>query len=364
MITIDILRAIAVLWVFAFHVGWPGYPEKFVEFTRMGYLGVFIFFVVSGFCITLSIKRQQSSNTYTASSFLKRRFLRIYPTFWLAIIAIIATPFFTHFISGFNTGSWAFPQTSYMMLNLYDWLEIITLTRDLLSPEKGFYPPSAVFWTLAIEIQFYLFLAALSKFKVDIFTSVLITSLFSLLLIVTDTKIIDGLFAEYWVYFGMGSLGALYFSKPDTNAVKSQWLALSTQTLTLLSFALLGSYSLLKSFDAISKHIPIAYVSLCTLLIILLGKHSDEILKRNSQNKKTISALIINTFIFTGTISYSLYLLHGHILQIPMQFIRQVISPNNIAFVPLVIIATIMMSYVFHIYCERPFFRKSVRNHA
>ena len=77
---IDVLRAIAVGGVIAFHYG--------LLHVSGGFVGVDIFFVISGFLISGQILSSTNSNQFILKDFLLRRFLRIYPAL-LAVVVIV-----------------------------------------------------------------------------------------------------------------------------------------------------------------------------------------------------------------------------------------------------------------------------------
>ena len=78
---IDALRAISVILVILFHL----YPNIFF----FGYLGVDVFFVVSGYVITNSLYEQQIIKKKSIVSFYIKRFKRLYPVLFLVIFTFI-----------------------------------------------------------------------------------------------------------------------------------------------------------------------------------------------------------------------------------------------------------------------------------
>ena len=74
---IDGLRAIAVLAVILFHLDIPGFPS--------GYLGVDIFFVISGYLITSIILKDINNGEFSIAGFYERRIRRIFPALYPVI---------------------------------------------------------------------------------------------------------------------------------------------------------------------------------------------------------------------------------------------------------------------------------------
>lgn len=151
--TIDYLRALAALAVCLFHfngddfVGIPAISSVL----RYGYLGVDAFFVISGFVIPFALYR----SGYTikdCGAFFAARFLRLYPAYLATCVVIIALWHLSAITPGFQGD---LPQTSAAQL-ISNALLICEFTGEsALSP---------VFWTLAIEAQYYLLIAASMPF--------------------------------------------------------------------------------------------------------------------------------------------------------------------------------------------------------
>lgn len=148
---IDALRAIAALLVVCLHVtqsyagiGAAGQtPGRWMADLAQGFdigrIGVVLFFLISGYVIPSSIHPDRPAPYAT---FVIRRFCRIYPAYWLSI------PF-----CAFATWwLWGLPFTT------GDFLVNLTLLQDVF----GFRPASGVYWTLLVELVFYLLCIVLS----------------------------------------------------------------------------------------------------------------------------------------------------------------------------------------------------------
>ena len=79
---IDGLRAISVLLVIAFHFGMPGVPG--------GFIGVDVFFVISGYLITDIILCEMEEGNFTVIGFYERRIKRIFPALLTMIVVTLA----------------------------------------------------------------------------------------------------------------------------------------------------------------------------------------------------------------------------------------------------------------------------------
>ena len=111
-----------------------------------GMFGVSIFFLISGFIVPFSVNRAK----ITAVSFLKKRFIRIYP---LYIVCFTITFLLVSFYVYFNTGIYPY--------SIKDYLVQVSLLRD------WFWVSSidGISWTLEIEIKFYVLYAVLMLIK-------------------------------------------------------------------------------------------------------------------------------------------------------------------------------------------------------
>lgn len=138
------LRAVAVMLVVLYHVGVPG--------LRGGFVGVDVFFVISGYVITGLLLRERLRNGSTSlRSFYARRARRILPAATLVIVGTtIASFYFLGFIAGNQEASDA--STASLFVSNFHFIHLGT---DYASAQA---PPSPLqnFWSLAVEEQFYL----------------------------------------------------------------------------------------------------------------------------------------------------------------------------------------------------------------
>jgi peptidoglycan/LPS O-acetylase OafA/YrhL len=139
---IEGLRAVAVLAVVLFHAG--------IASLGGGFLGVDIFFVISGFLITGLVTRKLDAGRFSLATFYQRRVARILPALLLMVLAVLAAALLLCMpgeIQGLRGSSVAAPL---FLSNVYFW------RRD-----PYFAPPSEVqpllhSWSLGVEEQFYL----------------------------------------------------------------------------------------------------------------------------------------------------------------------------------------------------------------
>ncbi len=152
---IDGLRAVAVGAVVVYHAA---LDLKNIVFFPGGFLGVDIFFVISGYLITSILLRELGEGTYSLAGFYERRARRILPAL-LAIIAII-TPFaFVLMLpKAFDEYTRSMLWTLAFGSNFFFWLE------DSYTAVGSAFKPLLHTWSLAIEEQFYVFFPLLLAF--------------------------------------------------------------------------------------------------------------------------------------------------------------------------------------------------------
>lgn len=109
---IDGLRALAILPVLFFHAG--------LGFTG-GYVGVDVFFVISGFLITSIVAREIQQGTFTYKDFWERRIRRIFPASFVVTIVTFLVGFFVFLPLGTEALSKAALAQVLMIANFYFW---------------------------------------------------------------------------------------------------------------------------------------------------------------------------------------------------------------------------------------------------
>ncbi len=157
---LDGLRGIAILLVILGHIeliNGPFLPtinnisskpeELFWYITKFGWIGVDLFFVISGYLITKIIITQINSPK-DALNFFARRFIRIYPLFTIFLASYLIA---TQLIPALNIAGSKFQ--FYFNHQWHLWLQISNFLR-----ENGVFPQGELMhlWSLAIEEQFYL----------------------------------------------------------------------------------------------------------------------------------------------------------------------------------------------------------------
>jgi peptidoglycan/LPS O-acetylase OafA/YrhL len=138
---IDGIRAIAVLSVVLYHLGFKWIPG--------GFVGVDVFFVISGYLITSIIAKELKRGSFSFQAFYARRMLRILPALYVSLffIAICFSFLFPPLISDGMLDSLYSAIFSYSNILFY-------YTIDYFG--ENLTTPTLHFWSLAVEEQFYL----------------------------------------------------------------------------------------------------------------------------------------------------------------------------------------------------------------
>ncbi|WNZ27311.1 acyltransferase [Leptolyngbya sp. NK1-12] len=303
---LDHWRGIAALWVMLFHGFGTTYDEALSPLAEglkaiaaPGWLGVHLFFVISGYCITASVYnlRLKQGNTW---DFLQNRFWRLFPIYWLALLAtlilnIISSPFNNVPIGNFISTSWQW------------WLGNILLIQ----PYLGVSYYVIVYWSLVVEIGFYLIVAILlftescTNTKTAVFIG-LTLGVISILLGGTGFTQIGALAA--WSEFLCGALAFAALFAQSQNRVYIHYFAIG-------SILILGAVSLGMNFIGVGNWLWFSV--LFALGLYLLYK----------LDKPLADMKILHWLKFTGLMSYSLYLLHvplqGRVINLGSRFISE-----------------------------------------
>jgi peptidoglycan/LPS O-acetylase OafA/YrhL len=290
---IDGLRALAVLPVVLFHADFSTFSG--------GFVGVDVFFVISGYLITSLILSDIAKGKFSYSNFYERRARRILPALFLVILCTLPIV-------------WWF----YLPADLKDYAESVAaiplfLSNFVFESQSGYFEratdikPLIHTWSLAVEEQFYLFFPAILlvmlRFTKDwVFHLILVLSVLSLMLAQwgiynapTDTYFL--LPTRIWELL-VGSLVAIYLFKADDRRISDLGCAIGIAMILFSVFAYDGE----TPFPGLSALLP----TLGTCLFIIFA------------GPKTITFQVFSNrhIVLLGLISYSLYLWHQPIFAI------------------------------------------------
>jgi peptidoglycan/LPS O-acetylase OafA/YrhL len=334
---IDGLRAIAVLSVIVYHANPNWLPG--------GFVGVDIFFVISGYLITKIIAKEIHNNTFTYSGFYKRRIKRILPAFLLVLVVTTGAGYLIYFPDDLKLLLQSGLSSLFFVSNMFFWHN-----TGYFAPESDVLPLLHT-WSLSVEEQYYIFwplcLFLILK-KINLNHQ-------SLMMLLCGALFAGILISEYLVFrnpsFGFYSLPSRFFElligaivaiiRIDQVTKGTGWL-LSVLGLILLSgsFFLLTDASTFPGVNAI-------YPAIGTALVILGGRN----------NLNSFSVLLSGKEITNiGLLSYSLYLWHWPVFAIS-RYMQIPFSALNVAALFSFIFLCSFLSYR---YVEKPVIRSKL----
>ena len=331
---IDGLRAIAILPVIWIHAGLP--------YLNGGFLGVDVFFVISGFLITSILLKEFETNSFSLIKFYERRARRILPAL-LTVIAVtsIVVPFVSEhpkFISDYGTSVLS---TLLFSSNIYFWQ-----TSGYFGSASELSPMLHT-WSLAVEEQFYIFFPLLMMFLFSRGMRAIISALIAisiLSLLISEWGALHSPIGNFYLLPSRawellaGSLASVLYLNGYLEKVRAKF---STFLSSLGICMILIAYFLFTPSTLHPAKLTLLPV-LGTVLVLLFAE------------QKNIVGKILSTRLLTavGLISYSLYLWHQPILALMKKTYSLHLGPSQIF---IAIGLTFVLSYFTWKYVENPF---------
>ena len=332
---IDGLRAVAVLSVVVFHA--------FPAVAPGGFIGVDIFFVISGFLISTILFTNLEDDRFSFQQFYARRIKRIFPAVMVVLLACLIV------------GRWFLLADEYKLLGKHVAAGTGFVSNIVLWTESGYFDKAAELkpllhlWSLGIEEQYYLLwpplvLLAWTRKRVLL----LLVALFSVSFAINIAQVKDHAIAAYYLPFGrMWELLAgcclayvPFWKKDGANG----WSIVPGVRGNLASA--LGSAFILTAVFALDKHtkfpgwaalLPIAG----TVLMISAGANAW--INRHILSRPPV--------VFVGLISYPLYLWHWPLLS----FARIILSEQPGTMLAVIMVAaSILLAWITYRFVERP----------
>ncbi len=325
------LRALAALLVTLFHAKW----------VNGGFIGVDIFYVISGFLITgLLLREIERTGTINFKEFYARRFKRLLPTsFFVLLVTAVASWLLIPDTMRSSLGRDIIAASLYVSNYLFAWWQADYQNLDA--------TPSPVihYWSLAVEEQFYLiwpllilfFFIAATKFKKKILLTLLVATVTALSFVFsiyqTETSPI-------WAFYSLPTrawelgLGALLVLLPPIKTKKL--VGLLGFIFIIVSAFIFGETT---AFPGVNAVLPV----LGTVMLISTINSWPPFLNDVANSRM---------FQWLGEISYPLYLWHWPLLVLPSTYFAR---PLAIYERILAIIATIILADLTHRFIEEPF---------
>ncbi len=323
---IDLLRILAVMAVVLFHYGFRGFAADDMSvmpypllspFAKYGYLGVDLFFMISGFVILMT------ASSASLKSFIISRIVRLYPAFWACCTIT--------FIMILTIGGARYSAT----INQY----LINMT--MLSGFVNVPPIDGAYWSLFVEIKFYALVAAVLIIG-RIHQAQLFITLWLIASVALEvfhiSKFRELLIVDYSAYF---IAGAAYFM------VWSQRISLTRVLIIIFSWGL-AIYEAINRLPSIEEHyrtdinshvvaviITVFFLVMCLVSLRQTGFFGGK------------------RWLFAGVITYPLYLLHQNIGFMIFNIAYPKINPHLLFWVTVFLV--IIAAYAVHIFVEKKF---------
>ena len=324
------LRAIAVLSVFIFHLNPSWLPG--------GFIGVDVFFVISGFLISSICLKKLDKNQFSFISFYKSRIKRIVPAYYVLLPVIIIA------------GHYFYWGGDYYVLKISDFFSILFQSNNYFSTLDTYFGPENSenpflhTWTLAVEMQFYFFLPFILFFVKRKWLPIVISIITILLFIYGTREVLN--YNKGVIYYSLlvrapefliGVLASLTYQKwSNLKHIKKNASTISIISLIILfgCFILINEDSVFPGFLA---SIP------CLATAFLLSSPTNRI-------QRILSHKI---FIFVGNLSYSLYLWHWPIMAYARYYYE--IQTFNSSQIIVIILLSFILSLISYYAIEQPF---------
>jgi len=303
---------------------------------RIATYGVSLFFIISGFSLTLTYKDKFKNITLGIfSNYLFKRFIRIYPLFWLILIL---------YLGALSFGGREMP-------SLLEVLSNVTITFSLFNEYKG--GLSVGSWSIGLEIIFYLLLPFClymtgKYFKLSLFVLALIIVLsiyFSAYHMYEDMD-------NYWqerlhiinhlYFFIFGIISSLIYNLYSFLSISRNILLLGI----LLMVGVLIFYPIYGStlYCVYQENLIIFTITIFNIFILIV-----------LLNKDVRSGIIMNTLGFLGDRSYTMYLLHPIVYLFSKNMLFSVIEIHSVFLKTIIMISiSIVCSDLIYRFYEIP----------
>lgn len=335
---IDGLRAVAVLSVVTFHA-WP-------TMLPSGFIGVDIFFVISGFLISSIIFKAVDQDSFSFKDFYSRRIKRIFPALGLVFVACLSMGWFALFAD------------EYKMLGKHVASGAVFISNFTLLKESGYFDPAAELkpllhlWSLGIEEQFYivwpLLIYAAAKLRINLLVTTILLAVLSFGLNIgrIDAHVVQTFYSpitRIWELM-LGALLAyitLYSSEQYRLITKkfANCIAIMGLVLIVMALSLLNDTNLFPGWWA-------ALPTVGGVLLIAAGPSAWV-------NRKVLAS---HPLVFVGLISYPLYLWHWPLLS----FLRIIESSDpSPLLVFIAVLISVLLAWLTYFLVE-----KRIRHHS
>lgn len=335
---IDGLRCIAIISVIFYHLDLKINNHFFFQ---GGFLGVDIFFVISGYLITRILLNEFYTNKkINFANFYERRARRILPMLFFIILLCIPISYYLLLPDQLINFSKSIIASSFFSSNIFFYLNNIEY-----GAKENYFQPLLHTWSLGVEEQFYIFFPFILIFstyfsKISSFLTLLSLVILSLIL----SEFLSNkssqfnffmIFGRFWE-LGLGSLIAYYELKK-----MKVYPLLFCQIMSLLGIVLITYSIFFISNDSTHPGFITLIPTIGAALIIFAHNYETLVFK----------ILSLKLFVAVGLISYSLYLWHFPIFSFNKILFNNITLFHNLGLIILIFSLSILSFY----FIEKPF---------
>lgn len=323
---LDYLRFAAAMSVMVFHYFYQGIANRRINgleaysplapVAQYGYLGVELFFLISGYVIF------QSSRGRTARQFVVGRALRLLPAFWAAML-----------LTSLVTAAWG--QTSGLRVSPSQVLVNLTMVPSLFDVE----PVDAVYWTLLREVQFY-FLVLLFMIVGRRRWLVMLLPWWALgMLAISFVQPGYGMLAYLGGYFAFFAAGALISEIHHSGPTAMRIVGLTASLVVAVRFSVRNAVYISTNTGSQLSLVAVALVLVAFFAIML------------SLGLGRVRTLVLPGARWLGALTYPVYLLHASIGYVALSALVGR-APLWLVY-PMVMAGVVGLSYVLHVVVEQ-----------
>ena len=360
--SLDVWRGVACLSVVVLHSTYYSPPDfhslgidwvgaLLIRLCGEMWVGVPMFFVISGYCISATIDSCRRSSTASPSDYFSRRFRRIYPPYWVLLgITLVFEYVCERFIWPGLIVDGHTPSFGMETRSAWQWFGTVTLTElwreNIIGGQSNLYMAHA--WTLCYEEQFYLVCGLILMLAPNRFFN--LTFLISLLVIpaaaISYKAGIRGFFFDgQWLSFYAGILVYYYLNFATWKLKRCIEVAL---TLGIIVFWCDPANNWHRGSRTQQTIVALAFA-----LALIWGHRWDAAIA----NSKTTSFLQS-----CGKMCYSVYLVHWPVSK-PISHALYLCGLKShfmtlLVTIPVCLVASILVGRVFHLHIEQRFLKK------
>lgn len=316
------------------------YSDGFPRSLDLAGYGVSMFFALSGFLITYLLWKEKEKQPIQIKKFYYRRILRIWPLYYVYLLCCVVV----YFVFKIDFDKDLLPYYVFYGANIPYILETPL-------------PLLIHFWSLGVEEQFYIFwpwINRLKKKKIMLFSFAVIVILIGLktyLHIFNPNTILESIIhITRFHCMLIGALAAMLFIEKNALFIKFM-SSIYTQIFAWLVFFIAA----INKFH-IASFLDQEFITFFTVVIII-GQISN----------RGIIKLETRVLDFLGKISYGVYVIHPLLIFLFSKVLKNLTDIEYVKYIivyVIILISTILLSYISYRYLETPFLRYKIKKYA